>query len=243
VDTFATTLTSAPVSDVTVTFISATNDIQFNPATVTFTPTGLTAWNIARTITVEAIDDSAAEGFATDHVDFSLSSADNDFNGLNGTHVIDVLVHDNDCSNGGNCTGSNITGGGAHRFFAHLMGMRRMEERKLAENPIPHVVCPYFIDFLRRGDRDFVAGKRDVAKLQGFLNERNFDSGQNDGVFGPVTEDAVKTWQASVADQVLNVWHNFMSPTGYFYKASRHVANKQVGCPAVTLLDNGTLLQ
>jgi len=105
------------------------------------------------------------------------------------------------------------------------------------------IICPFFTEYLRRGDRDGVNGKHDVAKLQRFLNERGYVAGRDDGIFGMQTTGALKRWQSAFANEVLAVWSPVLKPTGIFYKSSRYLANKQMGCLTTIMLENGIVLQ
>ncbi len=96
-DTYTVVLSSPPTSDVT---LSAAHDAQItlngNTGTLnlTFTPAN---YNVAQTVTVAAVDDTAAEGpnSSTSTINHTASSADSLFNNLTIAHVT-VTVSDND---------------------------------------------------------------------------------------------------------------------------------------------------
>ena len=232
-DTFTVELSDAPSADVTVTLDTDNGEVTLNGQSVSLDLT-FTSLNFdtPQTVTVEAIDDTDVEGTHYDYIDYILSSADTNYDGMFINDEITVNITDNDSIS---VIVSNDTRGGNV--------LRRLFLDK-GNNRIP-LICPYFIDFLRRGDRDGVRGKQDVAKLQNFLNERgHIINSTSRGIFGPKTEKALKSWQGVFTNDVLSVWRAFLQPTGYFYQSSRHVANKQVGCTNITtVLDNGVVLQ
>ncbi|TPE49140.1 DNRLRE domain-containing protein [Amaricoccus solimangrovi] len=89
-DSVTVALGSAPTANVTVA-IAGTSDIDATPTLLTFTPTD---WNVARTVTVSAIDDTLVEGQETSPLSFTASSADSAYQGKSAT--VNVVVHDND---------------------------------------------------------------------------------------------------------------------------------------------------
>ncbi|MFA0964662.1 Calx-beta domain-containing protein [Roseivirga sp. BDSF3-8] len=91
-DTYRIRLTSEPVADVTVSFVT---DAQLNTiADITFTPSN---WNNLQTVTVAATDDDVAEGSHTSVIQHSISSTDPFYDGLNvsGQNVT-ATIADND---------------------------------------------------------------------------------------------------------------------------------------------------
>ena len=117
---FSIVLTSQPTSDVTISFSNVNGQLQ-PIANVTFT-TG--NWNIAKTITVTAVDDGAVEGAHADTIQMSASSGDANYNGFT---VPDVTANitDNDSfavivtESGGS---TNVAEGGATDTFSLVLG-------------------------------------------------------------------------------------------------------------------------
>ncbi|NLE30645.1 MAG: hypothetical protein GX629_13345 [Phycisphaerae bacterium] len=114
-DTYTLVLNSRPTSNVTVTI---TPDGQTNlgsgagvAITKTFT---LANWNVAQTITVTAVDDTAAEGAHTSTITHSLGSIDVNYNGLAVPNIV-AQITDNDIAGvtiaqSGSSTDVNETG-------------------------------------------------------------------------------------------------------------------------------------
>ncbi len=119
-DTYTVVLNSAPASPVTVQLsfgsqiLVSTDGVTFvaSPVSLTFT-TG--NWNVAQTITVQAVDDLIVEGAHIDTVTHATTSADANYNALTVASVT-VNIADNDTAgvtvtqSGGT---TNVTEGGA----------------------------------------------------------------------------------------------------------------------------------
>jgi xanthine/CO dehydrogenase XdhC/CoxF family maturation factor len=95
-DTYTVVLNTPPTSNVSVT---VTPDAQIDlgsgagtAVTLTFTSGN---WNSAQTLTVTAVDDTAAEGTHTSNLTHSASSVDSNYNGLSVSNII-VRITDND---------------------------------------------------------------------------------------------------------------------------------------------------
>jgi hypothetical protein len=101
-DTFDVVLTSDPTADVEVTvgFDSSTVGQRMdmgngagNPLTLTFDGTN---WSVPQTVTVQAVDDTVANGHATSALNFDITSTDPDFDGGWVYPDIDVSIVDNE---------------------------------------------------------------------------------------------------------------------------------------------------
>ncbi len=95
-DTYTITLDKQPSSDVTIT---ATPDAQVDLGSgagvaVTFV-FAVGNWNVARNVTVTAVDDIVDEGPATSTIAHSATSADTDYNGISIANVV-ANIADND---------------------------------------------------------------------------------------------------------------------------------------------------
>src|SRR3989338_293432 len=185
------------------------------------------------TSTITIINDSDIENSET--ILLELTNADVDTTiGSQSTSTVTII--DDDSSSPVIATSNSSGGNVLRRLFLP-------KHTSLSSNS-QQSFCPYFTNFLVRGNRDGEDNITDVSKLQTFLNERGYKAGYTDGSFGVNTEKALKSWQGAFANDVLSVWRAFLQPTGYFYQSSRHVANKQVGCTNITtVLDNGVVLQ
>jgi hypothetical protein len=99
--------------------------------------------------------------------------------------------------------------------------------------------CPYFVQYLKQGDRDGKKGINEIKKMQTFLNEQLGIKLPISGTFGLQTKKAVEQYQVKYADKVLAPW-NFSKPTGRWYQSTRNLANSHVGCnEGEIILDNG----
>jgi len=89
-DTYTIVLGSQPSADVTISFNTGT---QLQPiSSVTFTSGN---WNIAKTITVAAVDDGAVEGVHGGTIQHSVTSSDANYNGFSASGVT-ANITDND---------------------------------------------------------------------------------------------------------------------------------------------------
>jgi hypothetical protein len=91
-DTYTLVLDTQPAADVTIVIGTSFGEVTAMPAMLTFTSAN---WNVARTVTVEAIDDSDMEGLHADIITHLVSSADSDYNRAPIGNV-DVNITDND---------------------------------------------------------------------------------------------------------------------------------------------------
>ncbi|MDZ8056324.1 MAG: malectin domain-containing carbohydrate-binding protein [Aulosira sp. ZfuVER01] len=90
-DSYSLVLSSAPTSNVTIA-LAAGNQLSFDKTTLTFTPTN---WNIAQTVTVTAVNDTAVEGTQTVNITHTVSSSDPKYNNL-AVNPLPVTITDND---------------------------------------------------------------------------------------------------------------------------------------------------
>lgn len=97
--------------------------------------------------------------------------------------------------------------------------------------------CPGFTKYLRKGNRN---NDREETRLwQAFLNKYQNEKLKVDGLYGNLTEGAIKRFQNTYKEYILTLW-NLKSPTGYTYQSTRAYANKIVGCSeGLVTLDNG----
>ena len=98
--------------------------------------------------------------------------------------------------------------------------------------------CPFFTRYFKLGDRD-----EEIKKIQIFLRKEGvFDYGEATGYYGPVTDRAIRAFQAKYANEILKPW-GLSSPTGWWYKSTRAKANELAGCKENNVrLDNGIVL-
>jgi subtilisin-like proprotein convertase family protein len=104
-DTYTLVLTSEPTANVTV-GIAPNAQLGASPTSVTFTPAN---WNVAQTVTVNAVDDAVAEGPHTGTITHTVTSSDSSYGGIPLSPVT-ASITDNDVSIGGSVTG--LSGGG-----------------------------------------------------------------------------------------------------------------------------------
>jgi hypothetical protein len=137
-------------------------------------------------------------------------------------------------------------------------GRHRASLCKYTNRPTPTVsattkTCPIFTQYMRKGDRDGSLAQSKQAKgisttitevrlLQRTLKEQGFFTGTPNGVFGPQTEKAVRAWQQTHREFVLDPWGYLKGPTGWFYQSSERWMNELLGCEDTVTLDTGTRL-
>ncbi|MBD2492629.1 Calx-beta domain-containing protein, partial [Aulosira sp. FACHB-615] len=90
-DTYTVVLKTQPTADVTIT-LNTGSQITTNNTTLTFTAAN---WNTPQTITVTAVNDTTPEGNHTATITHSISSSDNNYNGLTLPNI-NVAIQDND---------------------------------------------------------------------------------------------------------------------------------------------------
>ncbi len=111
--TYTASLRAPPGSNVTVN-LTADSQVTTSPSSLTFTPSN---WNVAQTVTVAAVDDSAVEGAHSGRITHSSSSSDSNYQGLT-IDSVTVSLSDNDteAASGGRSTdggsGSGSSGSG-----------------------------------------------------------------------------------------------------------------------------------
>src|SRR5262249_38380210 len=91
-DSYTVLLNTQPLSDVQIT-INPGTQLSVTPVSLTFTPQN---WSVARTVTVQAIDDQTAESNPhTGLISHSSSSLDSNYNGI-AIQNVTVAIVDND---------------------------------------------------------------------------------------------------------------------------------------------------
>jgi hypothetical protein len=91
--------------------------------------------------------------------------------------------------------------------------------------PTGSTTCPYFIENLRQGSQG-----EEVSKVQEFLKAQGlFTHPAITQYFGPITESAVKAFQATYADDILRPLA-LSAPTGWWYEFTRRKADSLLGC-------------
>jgi hypothetical protein len=85
-------LNSKPTADVIITLDNTNNQVNTNKTTLTFT---VDNWNVAQTVTLNAVDDSTGEGQQTGVILHTVSSADTNYDGLV-VNPMAVTILDND---------------------------------------------------------------------------------------------------------------------------------------------------
>ena len=97
--------------------------------------------------------------------------------------------------------------------------------------------CPHFTRYLKVGE----AGE-ETKKVQAFLKRFGFYKGEITGQYDSATDDAIRAFQATFPDEILQPWQATDS-TGIWYKSTRHKANELMGCEeGDVLLENGKIL-
>ncbi|MDY6900629.1 MAG: malectin, partial [Cyanobacteriota bacterium] len=90
-DSYSIVLNSQPTGDVTV-HLNPDSKISTSKNSVTFTPDN---WNVAQSITVDAVDNNLADGNLTVDITHTISSSDSDYDSLSLPNIA-VFVADND---------------------------------------------------------------------------------------------------------------------------------------------------
>ncbi|MCT7956395.1 DUF4347 domain-containing protein [Laspinema palackyanum] len=102
-DTYEIVLLSQPTQDVSITVNPDSQTRVVGATSLTFTPNN---WNVAQTVTVGAIDDTAVEYPHSGTISHSISSSDANYNGISLSPVT-ANIADNDWPNLGIAPGSN----------------------------------------------------------------------------------------------------------------------------------------
>jgi hypothetical protein len=70
-----------------------------------------------------------------------------------------------------------------------------------------------------------------------------FDYPVATGYYGPITDRAIRAFQAKYASEILTPW-GMTAPSGYWYKTTRKKANELVGCQEGAVeLENGKTIR
>ncbi|NCQ97002.1 MAG: hypothetical protein GPJ13_17845, partial [Microcystis aeruginosa W11-06] len=115
-DTYSLVLKTQPTADVTITLASG-NQITLDKTTFTFNSTN---WNTPQTVTVTAVDDTVTEGTHTATITHTVTSSDNNYNGLTIPNV-NVSIQDNDAEIKGNIW-NDIDGNALNNSEPNLSG-------------------------------------------------------------------------------------------------------------------------
>jgi uncharacterized cupredoxin-like copper-binding protein len=91
-DSYQIVLKTQPSTNVAITLTVPTGQIEATPTNLTFTPTN---WNIAQTVVVSAVDDSADEGLHTTTITHTAASVDSLYSGASVPDVV-IAITDND---------------------------------------------------------------------------------------------------------------------------------------------------
>jgi hypothetical protein len=132
-DTYTLVLTSQPTADVTIDLATGA-DVSANPPSLTFTAVN---WNLGRTVTVTAVDDSLVEGAHGDMVAHAASSADGFYDGI-AIGSVSVAVTDNDTAglvvteSGGSTT---VREGGATDTFTVALSSQPLADVTVTLDP------------------------------------------------------------------------------------------------------------
>ena len=90
VDTFTVALRSAPSADVTIT-LDISHQLNSNFSTLTFTSLN---WDIAQTVEISAVNDTAGEGKHTGIIKYAVSSTDTNYNNIVVNNTIVTITDD-----------------------------------------------------------------------------------------------------------------------------------------------------
>jgi len=128
---------------------------------------------------------------------------------------------DKGCRNPEDDNEKNSSGGGGYRKPKPPVGEVLGEQTS----------CGIYVkEYLRIGYNNDVTS---VVKVQSFLNNY-MDAGLvTDGIYGPLTEAAVRNFQLAHADKILKPW-NLSEPTGIFYLTTQTEVNN-IMCPDLNL--------
>ena len=94
-DTFSFALGSQPSNDVTVNFTLDNSQVILSTPQLIFTNSN---WDIPQIVTVTAINDIIIEGLHYDYVNYVMTSADTNFDGLIADNIVVINITDNDGS-------------------------------------------------------------------------------------------------------------------------------------------------
>ncbi len=97
----------------------------------------------------------------------------------------------------------------------------KSDSKKVQNNP----VCPLFAITVRYGQRS-----DEVKRVQEFLKKEGvFNYHTATGYYGPITDRAIRAFQAKYSKEILAPW-GINTPTGLWYKTTRAKANSLLEC-------------
>jgi hypothetical protein len=130
-DNYLVVLTAQPTANVTVNINSGTQ-LSTNVSQLVFTPLN---WNVAQTVEVSAVNDTAVEGNHTGVIQHTVTSSDLNFNGL-AVEPFTVQIADNDVGVLINQTGGNtaVTEGGATDTYSVVLSSQPLDNVTISIN-------------------------------------------------------------------------------------------------------------
>ncbi len=108
------------------------------------------------------------------------------------------------------------------KLQAHLVQFQeQLVQKRSGQNQ-----CPHFTTYFRKGDEN----QGELRKIQIFLKEQGFfNHPYITGFYGPITDKAIRDFQAAYADEILKPW-GITEPTGFWFKTTRAKENELAGC-------------
>ena len=92
--------------------------------------------------------------------------------------------------------------------------------------------CPHFTKYYKKGQRG-----GEIYKIQTFLKDQGLYNSTIDGIYGPITDRAIKAFQAKYPEEILKPW-GLTKPTGWWFKTTRSKANELAGCGKENVIIN-----
>jgi hypothetical protein len=105
------------------------------------------------------------------------------------------------------------------------------EPTPIAKTSLDVSECPHFTTYYKKGDQN----QAELKKIQIFLKDQGVFSAEPTGYYGPLTDKAIRAFQAKYPDEILKPW-KLAKPTGWWYKTTRKKANELTGCSVNTVL-------
>jgi peptidoglycan hydrolase-like protein with peptidoglycan-binding domain len=232
-------LNTLPTANVSITLNSGAQ-VTVSTSTIVFTTAN---WNVAKTITVTAVNDTNVEGTHTQIISHTATSSDLSYNNISIQNNT-VTITDNDVApvvSGGGGGGSGGSSGGTvvpNLYYVApvqtqyinsstsvlQISNKRYDPNKeygkllsgLVSDPgVPKEFAPLVCKKLLKSYINLGANniKDDVRKLQLFLNEKEGENLVVDSIYKKEDFDAVKRFQSKYQDQILLPWGN-KYPTG-----------------------------
>lgn len=162
------------------------SEVTVYPLTVSFDSTD---WDVPKTVTVTAVDDSEIEGSQNSLITHSISSGDTQYNSLTGLDSVTISIEDNDSGDGPVDEDPVENNNTSHSSRISSVSSNSVKNKKIETTKEVNIPPVYNKNLLKLGNIGI-----DVKNLQTILLSKKYVL-IIDGIFGKNTERIIKLFQ------------------------------------------------